>query len=511
MLILLSIFLIACVALQTKVKELSRFALSGVVALQVLLLSSVIGIGTTAQAQNAGPQYPIIFVHGLGSSGATWETMIKGLDNVGYLTGGRLRAADSGPICYWRDDWKDDADPSAYLGAIPSAIPDYKRYFAIDFTDSFDLSFYEQARQLKVVIDCVKALTNTTKVSLVAHSMGGLASRFYLQSLAGGAAYGSDVQRLITIGTPHNGANALADLSLLLDGSHYLLPKVGSKDGGFGIAVHSLVLPYTTINLMNAQTAVAGHQLPPILYASIRYGSTFGLGDGIVSFKSQSLLESLPASVQGSISPSHTPWDFPTPDKSTLCYKKAISEVSIGLFSPVYHVCETSDPQSIASVAYALSTDVRSVVTEEPSGIGQTGFAATVSYQATGATSAFTVGFEWGLSATSFTEHEETTGYGSSYSSDIIRIERRVPGSTVYFRGYTIVNGIRANGNVRQVTLHVLPVPPQPLLAKPLLSLPASGANGLSERPVFKWSSVVNASSYRIFVSKTPIDPLAGC
>jgi pimeloyl-ACP methyl ester carboxylesterase len=55
---------------------------------------------------------------------------------------------------------------------------------------------------LKPWIDRAKQRSGAKKVVLVGHSMGGLVSRSYIQS----AAYGDDVERLITLGTPHRGA-----------------------------------------------------------------------------------------------------------------------------------------------------------------------------------------------------------------------------------------------------------------------------------------------------------------
>lgn len=60
----------------------------------------------------------------------------------------------------------------------------------------------ETALLLKDKIDEVKAICGCEKVDLVAHSMGGLVARQYIQS----DAYEDDVDQLIFIGTPHLGA-----------------------------------------------------------------------------------------------------------------------------------------------------------------------------------------------------------------------------------------------------------------------------------------------------------------
>jgi len=55
---------------------------------------------------------------------------------------------------------------------------------------------------LKPIIDHAKEATGFDKVDIVAHSMGGLVARSYVQ----GPSYDEDVDQLITLGTPHGGA-----------------------------------------------------------------------------------------------------------------------------------------------------------------------------------------------------------------------------------------------------------------------------------------------------------------
>ncbi len=58
------------------------------------------------------------------------------------------------------------------------------------------------AAYLKDKIDEVKSITGAEKVDLIAHSMGGLVSRFYIES----ELYENDVDQVIFIATPHLGA-----------------------------------------------------------------------------------------------------------------------------------------------------------------------------------------------------------------------------------------------------------------------------------------------------------------
>ncbi len=58
------------------------------------------------------------------------------------------------------------------------------------------------AQKLKDKINEIKNQTGRPKVDLVAHSMGGLVARYYIE----GGNYGNDIDQLITLGTPHRGA-----------------------------------------------------------------------------------------------------------------------------------------------------------------------------------------------------------------------------------------------------------------------------------------------------------------
>lgn len=125
---------------------------------------------------------PIVFVPGMGASinakvffGSgpdswgfvpgvkVYDGLVASLGNAGYVLGDNLE------IAYY--DWR---------GHIRDSACNY----------------------LKPVIDQVKARTGASKVRLVGHSMGGLASRIYIQS----DCYQDDVSRLVTVGTPHLGA-----------------------------------------------------------------------------------------------------------------------------------------------------------------------------------------------------------------------------------------------------------------------------------------------------------------
>ncbi len=63
-------------------------------------------------------------------------------------------------------------------------------------------SNFDTAELLRKRIEQIKAQTHSEKVSIVAHSMGGIVSRIYLQSLGGN----TSVDAMVFLGTPHQGA-----------------------------------------------------------------------------------------------------------------------------------------------------------------------------------------------------------------------------------------------------------------------------------------------------------------
>ena len=169
-------------------------------------------------------KYPVILVHGLSlgdwwsainSSHSTWKEYGAWTQKVASY-GGTLVAKDKFHVlttgkfantnlpsdniqsgCPTEKDVTGLFDIQYYYGCNPQG-----GYFTMNFSSGNDLSFTAQAMELRAIVDAVTKLTGKPKVFLVGHSMGGLASRAYVQYLGGG----SKVAGLITIGTPHQGA-----------------------------------------------------------------------------------------------------------------------------------------------------------------------------------------------------------------------------------------------------------------------------------------------------------------
>ena len=69
-------------------------------------------------------------------------------------------------------------------------------------TEGNQAAIVKQGYGLKIAIDAIIEKTHAKKVILVGHSMGGLAAREYLRNY-----FNDNVAKLVTIGTPHGGAN----------------------------------------------------------------------------------------------------------------------------------------------------------------------------------------------------------------------------------------------------------------------------------------------------------------
>jgi hypothetical protein len=90
-------------------------------------------------------------------------------------------------------------------GQLPSLLAQQGVHaYRFDY-DSVHTPFEESARSFSDALLAIEARENTSVVNVVAHSFGGILVRTYLQGAASFAPYGRDVNRVMTIGTPHQG------------------------------------------------------------------------------------------------------------------------------------------------------------------------------------------------------------------------------------------------------------------------------------------------------------------
>jgi pimeloyl-ACP methyl ester carboxylesterase len=126
--------------------------------------------------------YPILLLHGLGQKSHAWEgTAVNFYQrDMGLNFGGILSMKSGKATC------------------SGSGTGDF---YTVSFTNPYD-SVAVWGRELAQYVNYVLTKTRAEKVILIAYSMGGLASRYYLTNNF----TSHRVKRLITIGTPHLGS-----------------------------------------------------------------------------------------------------------------------------------------------------------------------------------------------------------------------------------------------------------------------------------------------------------------
>lgn len=175
--------------------------------------------------------YPIIFIHGLDSNSEVWIDLRTQLINSGLNFGGRI------DFCL-NDDGNNNVSnklvyptPNADIALYTDYINDlsvgdfYFLNFDVNnigelfpsddgsaFNDvlSNESAIVKQGLAVKLAIQIVLQKTGRDKVILMGHSMGGLASREYIQNPSNWQPDGQHhVAKLVTTGTPHGGFTGL--------------------------------------------------------------------------------------------------------------------------------------------------------------------------------------------------------------------------------------------------------------------------------------------------------------
>jgi len=167
---------------------------SGTLRSTATFVANSLGIGTievrcrgSAEVMASGNLYvqpPILFVHGINSDASTWNAMRNELVARGFVNGKTL-----------------------VKGGGPASSADF---YTCSFSNNMG-DWFQEAPELKDFIDRILSripFKEKPPVVLVAHSMGGLASRAYLQGNAGISPQeaAAKVGALVTIGTPHRGS-----------------------------------------------------------------------------------------------------------------------------------------------------------------------------------------------------------------------------------------------------------------------------------------------------------------
>lgn len=150
--------------------------------------------------------YPIIFIHGLGFQGIQnplyvsysvdpFNKIINSFKEEGFLYAGAITPTYDYDLS---DKFSESGLPILIKGSYYTGLFDNKGKLIGRTETSESIKTY--AQRLEEVIRVVKIKTNRDKVIIIAHCMGGLVAREYLNQ------FGSqDLDKLIMIGTPNKG------------------------------------------------------------------------------------------------------------------------------------------------------------------------------------------------------------------------------------------------------------------------------------------------------------------
>ncbi|MBN1792955.1 alpha/beta fold hydrolase [Candidatus Woesearchaeota archaeon] len=149
--------------------------------------------------------YPILLIHGHAfNKDSHPDSVLNVFNNF------ERRITNDGLLSFGRLDMKAEQEQNmtgewgrARMPVVIKASYYFITYYSLgDYTVGIksEESIENYAIRLKEIIALVKQMTGKDKVNIVAHSMGGLVAREYVSLFGGG-----DVQKLITVNTPHHG------------------------------------------------------------------------------------------------------------------------------------------------------------------------------------------------------------------------------------------------------------------------------------------------------------------
>lgn len=211
---------------------------------KIYFLITILMFFKTVHSQPGNSPYPVILVHGINSSDETWNTLISYLQNS-WITGtdNRFHAilnARGGDTTSYLEDV---IIPVMDVNGVTVNQLSNSNLYAINFQNFWnrnasdprviihsdntpgsnqssgnESAIYKQGFALKKCIEAVLTASQSDKVILLGHSMGGLAIREYLQRTENGIKVwwvdpsdntnGHKVAKVVTFGTPHLGSNA---------------------------------------------------------------------------------------------------------------------------------------------------------------------------------------------------------------------------------------------------------------------------------------------------------------
>lgn len=223
-------------------------------------------LGTVAAADDG----TVLLIHGIWGGPESWEDYAVHLQKQGWREGCLIEfpAGSTTPVMVPRDRYAGGNltsaatwVPDSICNTVPADVP---VFFRVVFRDNDSQTFRMQGKQVAAAVQRAKRLTGDAKVTLVSHSMGGLASRAYLQA----PEYLGDVETLVTVATPHLGSLLPFLEEQDLDVCRFLAKWVAGKDlGAPGV---SLLAP-DSAEMVNLSTGGAPYtELPTnVIYANV--------------------------------------------------------------------------------------------------------------------------------------------------------------------------------------------------------------------------------------------------
>lgn len=591
----------------------------------VLLLTHLpfLCIAQTTQPPVVGQ--PIIFVHGLCSSADDWQLMRQRIIGFATTTSPSLSQLYTDPNNY--DLFYDTQAHTVRLwpsgeDIMAGGIPSTARFFSIQFVDPISLatpgdfsadniaqiSVLNKADELAQVIRAITTLTQIKQVIIVAHSMGGLVARSYLENLGspsssqctlgpngyascvpGGTKYAQDIASLITLDTPHGGAilanyaeaiglagapgsacflrdslnrreleegsdliallkleSASLPSGLILSSiENYLSPGLFS-DADDGVVTQS-EQSFTQSTIGVSPPAATVREIPNQFSALPANCSAFAfptvwplhvlsclgaqnesfvlttaeITNAVSSLSAQTTSVSIQATLDG------VSWTGPVNYKiegpsliSASEVPKTFYRIPVGTYTIVPEGggpssavqalpnSQTLDANHVTgantwNLAFTLAftsvvPKLPTVATGDATAIAGDG--ATLKSTVNPNASATRAWFEWGTNSSLANFNltlAQSVPSGTLTEPFSFTIAGLSSSSTYFYR----VAASNAAGTTRGAILSFTTLPTLP---KPVLQAPGSGAIGVNTTPIFSWSPVLNASSYRIFVANNP-------
>jgi pimeloyl-ACP methyl ester carboxylesterase len=300
-------------------------------------------------AQNSPASRPILFVHGWCQSAYDWaplypylfQNLPSGLypNHSVYLV---EYDSGAGTVTFWSENDPTAGSSGGLTQVAASSIPSTARFFAMEFvdpvahstaaTDVTKISILNKAFEISQVIKQITAVTQSQSVNILAHSMGGLDARAYVENLAsagacynysastplysgtckpgaGNAAFAQDAATIISLDTPHAGST-LATPNALVQLASSALPQyqceaqastnmselLPQAQGGAGL-LESLNYSGTSMAGVTPQTNPVPIQAIVNYFSDVTqaWDGLSGYSDDLVTKDSQSITGNLPA------------------------------------------------------------------------------------------------------------------------------------------------------------------------------------------------------------------------